>query len=98
MATATIFYIDEQWLRGDDNPWGVRYGSQILPRGSVVVGFMKWDGQNQAVQELLDDTLYVRPNQERDWNNALGEARAVVRGLPLLESPPTHAVAALERA
>ncbi len=85
MPTATIFYVNEQWLSGQDNPFGARYGSQILPMGSVVVGFMRWNGQRREVEELLDDMLFVAPNQEQSWNDTLGEARAVVRGLPVLQ-------------
>jgi hypothetical protein len=77
MNTATIFYINDQLLARQDAPFGVRYGSQILPRDSVVVGFLVWDGSQ--VQELLDSDLFVSPNQEANFNECLGEARAVLQ-------------------
>ena len=82
-TTATIFYSNDQMLTNQDNPFGIRYDSSILPTGSVVVGFMRWyDGQ---VQELLDWTLALSTNQEQAWNDTLNKARATLRGLSVAQ-------------
>jgi hypothetical protein len=76
MNTATIFYIDEQFLSGKSEPFGVRYDTQILPQGSIVVGFMKHDGR--GVQEILDPPS-MNKDQECHYQRVLEEARGVLR-------------------
>lgn len=77
MTTATVFYIDAQLLANHANPFGVRYDSSILPYGSCVVGFMTWT-REKGVQELLDPTFFVSPNQEQSFSKVLDEARTVL--------------------
>lgn len=89
MNTATIFFIDEQRLNGQDNPFGVRYEAAILPRGSVVVGFMKWDSASKSVQELIDAPV-MTANQEQYWNELLEDARSTVSGNPVYYAVPVE--------
>jgi hypothetical protein len=72
MDRAAIFYIDEQWLRGDDNPFGVRYDASMLPKGSVVAGFLKRQGNH--IQEVVSPP-HTNENQEKHWTQCLEEAR-----------------------
>jgi len=74
MTTATIFYVDEQYLGRQSEPFGVRYDAQILPFGSIVVGFMKWDG---GVQEILD-APHMTHRQGEHLESVLQEARVVL--------------------
>lgn len=81
MDSATVFFIDSQKLAGHDNPWGVRYDSQVLPMGSVVVGFMRTRVSSGGawVQEVIDRP-YLAPNQVSSWIETLDSARAALLG------------------
>ncbi len=68
MDTAVVFYIERLKLTGKAKCFGVRFNTQYLPYGSVVVGFIKRTehGRDQvfAIPSLTSD-------QVRSWNNAL---------------------------
>ena len=80
--TAAIFYIDDQRLSGHANPFGVRYDGQILPSGSVVCGFLKWDTRTQSVLELIDEPL-LSTSQTLYWQQLIEDVRQTVGGNPV---------------
>lgn len=77
-TTATIFFNDAQWMAYEPC-FDSRFDGQILPSGSVVVGFMSWDGRE--VKELLSPPA-MNEAQEADWERVVGEARGLLLGLP----------------
>lgn len=79
--TATIFYNDAKWLENEPC-FDCRFDGQILPSGSVVCGFMIWDGASRQIKELLDPPA-MNEQQEQDYQQTIGEARGLLLGLPV---------------
>lgn len=78
MNATTIFYNDEKWMAKDPAPFDARSDAQILPRGSVVAGFLKIDDANNII-ELLAPPVTTE-EQEKQFQKVLREARYFLYG------------------
>lgn len=75
--SATIFINDEKWLASEPCV-DVRYGTQCLPHGSWVVGFVVLGEKPGEIKELLDKP-FLEASQEAGWDECVKAAREAVR-------------------
>lgn len=77
ISQVTIFCVDARWLGRESGPmFGARHGTQILPRGVWVVGFLVWkDGE---VVELLAPPYIGTPEGRASYDACLKSAREVL--------------------
>jgi len=73
MNSAVIFVDDEARRKGKLPCVGVRFGTQIIPRGCYIVGFLTSDGQEALSRPYLG-------GDHTQWEAALMYARAVLAG------------------
>ncbi len=71
--TATIFFNNQKWIQDTPECFGVRFNSQVLPNGSVVVGFVSSDGEAHEPPSMT-------PQQEACYEKALEYVECVLGG------------------
>lgn len=74
----TLFYNNEKKLAREVNPFELRYDTQILPRGSVVVGFMVADPEHPGMPKELLEPGYMTDKQEQSWVQLVQDARTLL--------------------
>lgn len=87
----TLFYNDKKKLAGDPNPFDFRYDTQILPFGSVGVGFMVADPEHPGMPKELLEPGYMTDEQEQSWVQLVRDARTLLILGYLPEEEESHA-------